>query len=44
MGAHVLGPAYLRDVLLPGGRIIGWSNYWFAGFRSSTSTSRSRPW
>ena len=32
MGAHVLGPAYLRDVLLPGGRIIGWSNYWFAGF------------
>lgn len=32
MGAHVLGPAYLRDVLLPSGRIIGWSNYWFAGF------------
>lgn len=32
MGAHVLGPAYLRDVLLPGGRVIGWSNYWFAGF------------
>ena len=32
MGAHVLGPAYLRDVLLPGGRIIGWSNHWFAGF------------
>ena len=32
MGAHVLGPAYLRDVLLPGGRIMGWSNYWFAGF------------
>ena len=32
MGAHVLGPAYLRDVLLPSGRIMGWSNYWFAGF------------
>ena len=32
MGAHVLGPAYLRDVLLPGGQIMGWSNYWFAGF------------
>ena len=32
MGAHVLGPAYLRDVLLPGGRIMGWSNHWFAGF------------
>ena len=32
MGAHVLGPAYLRDVLLPSGRIIGWSNSWFAGF------------
>ena len=32
MGAHVLGPAYLRDVLLPSGRIMGWSNHWFAGF------------
>jgi len=32
MGAHVLGPAYLRDVLLPSGRIMGWSNSWFAGF------------
>lgn len=32
MGAHVLGPAYLRDVLLPQGRIMGWSNHWFAGF------------
>lgn len=32
MGAHVLGPAYLRDVLLPQGRILGWSNSWFAGF------------
>ena len=32
MGAHVLGPAALRDTLLPSGRIIGWSNDWFAGF------------
>jgi hypothetical protein len=32
MGAHVLVPAYLRDVLLPSGRISGWSNDWFAGF------------
>jgi uncharacterized membrane protein len=32
MGAHVLGPAYLRDYLLPEGRILGGSNDWFAGF------------
>lgn len=32
MGAHVLGPAYLRDVLLPEGKILGWSDSWFAGF------------
>ena len=32
MGAHVLVPAYLRDTLLPEGRILGWSNSWFAGF------------
>ncbi len=32
MGAHVYAPAYLRDVLLPSGRILGWSNDWFAGF------------
>ncbi len=32
MGAHVLGPAALRDVLLPSGRLLGWSNAWFAGF------------
>jgi hypothetical protein len=32
MGAHVLGPAYLRDVLLPQGRVLGWSDAWFAGF------------
>ncbi|MDH5371846.1 MAG: hypothetical protein OEX97_02765 [Acidimicrobiia bacterium] len=32
MGAHVLGPAFLRDELLPSWRILGWSNSWFAGF------------
>ncbi|MGH8874792.1 MAG: hypothetical protein ACRDVM_06015 [Acidimicrobiia bacterium] len=32
MGAHVLGPAFLRDVLLPSGQVMGWSNSWFAGF------------
>ena len=32
MGAHVLAPAFLRDELLPRGRIQGWSNSWFAGF------------
>ncbi|MDH3261090.1 MAG: hypothetical protein OEM84_08985 [Acidimicrobiia bacterium] len=32
MGAHVLVPAYLRDTLLPEGRILGWSDSWFGGF------------
>jgi hypothetical protein len=32
MGAHVFGPAFLRDSLLPEGRVMGWSNDWFAGF------------
>ena len=32
MGAHVLIPAYLRDNLLPSGRLMGWSNDWYAGF------------
>ncbi|MCB2223893.1 MAG: hypothetical protein KQH83_06915 [Actinobacteria bacterium] len=32
MGAHVLVPAYLRDNLLADGRLIGWSNDWYAGF------------
>ena len=32
MGAHVLGPAAMRDVLLPAGRLLGWSSAWFAGF------------
>ena len=31
MGAHVWGPAYLRDVLLPHWRITGWSMDWYAG-------------
>ena len=32
MGAHVVLPAYLRDTLLPSGRMLGWSNDWYAGF------------
>ena len=32
MGAHVWGPAYLRDVLLPHWRLTGWSMDWYAGF------------
>ena len=32
MGAHVLIPAYLRDSLIPSGRLLGWSNDWYAGF------------
>ncbi len=32
MGAHVWGPAYLRDELLPAGRLSGWSPDWYAGF------------
>lgn len=32
MGAHVYGPAYMRDVLIPAGQLHGWSNDWFAGF------------
>ena len=32
MGAHVMGPAYLRDHLLPNWQLNGWSNYWYAGF------------
>ena len=31
MGAHVWAPAYLRDHLLPHGRVIGWSMDWYAG-------------
>ena len=32
MGAHVWGPAYLRDHLLPNGRLVGWTPDWYAGF------------
>jgi hypothetical protein len=32
MSAHVWGPAYLRDHLLPKGRLTGWSPDWYAGF------------
>ena len=32
MGAHVLGPAELRDNLLPHFQLSGWSNSWYNGF------------
>src|SRR5690606_21294136 len=32
MGAHVWSPAYLRDHLLPHGRLSGWTPDWYAGF------------
>ncbi len=32
MGAHVVLPQVLRDDLLPSGRILGWSNDWYAGY------------
>jgi hypothetical protein len=32
MGAHVWGPAYLRDHLLPDLRLAGWTPDWYAGF------------
>jgi hypothetical protein len=32
MGAHVWGPAFLRDHLLPEGRLTGWAPDWYAGF------------
>lgn len=32
MGAQVWGPAFLRDRLLPHGRLTGWAPDWFAGF------------
>jgi hypothetical protein len=31
MGAHVMGPAFLRDELLANGQLSGWSNYWYSG-------------
>src|SRR6476620_6813580 len=32
MGAHVWGPAYLRDHILPHFWLSGWANDWYAGF------------
>ena len=32
MGAHVMGPAYLRDHLLSNFRLSGWNPYWYDGF------------
>ena len=32
MGAHVWGPAFLRDHLLPSLQLRGWSPDWYAGF------------
>ncbi|HEV2069333.1 MAG TPA: hypothetical protein VGR26_06035 [Acidimicrobiales bacterium] len=32
MGAHVWGPAFLRDHLLSEGRLSGWAPDWYAGF------------
>ena len=32
MGAHVWAPAYLRDHLIPKGRLIGWTPDWYGGF------------
>ncbi len=32
MGAHVLFPQIMQESLLPSGRLLGWSNAWYAGF------------
>ncbi|MGB9357710.1 MAG: hypothetical protein WCC01_04050, partial [Acidimicrobiia bacterium] len=32
VGAHVLMPEIIRQVLLPSGLLAGWSDAWFAGF------------
>src|SRR4051794_7096275 len=32
MGAHVWGPAYMRDHLLPHLRLAGWAPSWYDGF------------
>ena len=31
-GAHVWGPAYMRDHLIPNFRLTGWAPDWYAGF------------
>ena len=32
LGAHVWGPAFLRDELLPNFRLTGWTPDWYSGF------------
>src|SRR3954453_22129832 len=32
MGAHVWGPIFLRDHLLPSGHLSGWTPDWYDGF------------
>ncbi|MGZ4727556.1 MAG: hypothetical protein ACXWB2_07545, partial [Acidimicrobiales bacterium] len=36
MGAHVWAPAFLRDHLIPSGRLSGWTPDWYAGFPAFT--------
>ena len=36
MGAHVWGPAFLRDHLLPNLRVTGWTPDWYNGFPAYT--------
>ena len=36
MGAHVWLPAFLRDHLIPHGRLTGWTPDWYAGFPALT--------
>ncbi|MDQ4144763.1 MAG: hypothetical protein M3198_13675, partial [Actinomycetota bacterium] len=36
MGAQVWGPAFMRDYLLPKGRLSGWTPDWYAGFPAYT--------
>ena len=36
MGAHVWGPAFLRDYLLPNGQLTGWTKDWYQGFPAYT--------
>src|SRR5437879_12854696 len=35
-GAHVAMPAFLRDHLLPHGRLTGWSPDWYGGYPALT--------
>ncbi|MCY4069372.1 MAG: glycosyltransferase [Acidimicrobiaceae bacterium] len=36
LGAHVWGPAYLRDALISEWRLTGWTHDWYAGFPAFT--------